>query len=258
MKVVSFTSFSGREFDPTFSPDGNQIAFIWDGVKGDNFDIYVKLINAGTPLRLTTHPGADHSPAWSPDGRYIAFFRHAESERGIFIVPALGGTERKLYSPDWEPSTGVAGAGSRIGNNAQVVWSPDGKYLAFMDSSSPQTSYSICLLSVENLERRQLTWPPPQISVGDTCPAFSPDGQTLAFARWSSAGVVDIYIAPIGGGEPRRLTFDNRPISRLAWTPDGREIVFSSGRGGDFGLWRISVTGGTPEGWPKAEIMPPN
>jgi Tol biopolymer transport system component/predicted Ser/Thr protein kinase len=247
VKVVSFTSFSGREFDPTFSPDGNQIAFIWDGVKGDNFDIYVKLINAGTPLRLTTHPGVDHSPAWSPDGRYLAFFRHSESEQGIFIVPALGGTERKLYSPDWEPSTGVAGAGNRIGNNAQVVWSPNGKYLAFMDSSAPQTSYSIWLLSVENLERRRLTWPPPQYSGGDTWPAFSPDSQTLAFARWSSAWLVDIYIVPIGGGEPRRLTFDNRPISRLAWTPDGREIVFSSDRAGDFGLWRISISGGTPE-----------
>ena len=81
IKVAHFTSFSGREFDPTFSPDGNQIAFIWDGVKGDNFDIYVKLINAGTPLRLTTHPGVDHSPAWSPDGRYIIYERWDESGR---------------------------------------------------------------------------------------------------------------------------------------------------------------------------------
>src|SRR5207247_8385593 len=89
MKVAPFTSFSGREGDPAFSPDGNQIAFSWDGVKGDNFDIYVKLINAGTPLRLTTRPGADHSPAWSPDSRYLAFARYSESEQGIFIVPAL-------------------------------------------------------------------------------------------------------------------------------------------------------------------------
>ncbi len=234
MKVVPFTSFEGYEGSPAFSPDGNQIAFTWDGATGDNIDIYVKLIDAGTPLRLTTDPGIDRSPTWSPDGRYIAFSRFSESEKGIFTVPALGGTERKLYSPDW----GFHGFGG-------VVWSPDGKFLAYLDRSPPQTHYGIWLLSVENLERRQLTWPPAQ-NLFDMLPAFSPDGQT-PFVRLSSGRVSDIYLVPIGGGEPRRLTFDNREIDGLAWTQDGREIVFPSDRGGGYGLWRISVTGGTPE-----------
>jgi Tol biopolymer transport system component len=235
MKVMPFTSFAGHEGSPAFSPDGNQIAFAWDGGTGDNTNIYIKLINAGAPLRLTTHPGIDRNPTWSPDGRYIAFSRFSDSEKGIFIVPALGGTERKLYSPDW----GFHGFGG-------VVWSPDGKLLAYLDRSSPQANYGIWLLSVENLERRQLTSPPAQ-TFADMVPAFSPDGQTLAFVRLSSGRVSDIYLAPIGGGEPRRLTFDNREIDGLAWTPDGREIVFPSDRGGGYGLWRISVTGDTPE-----------
>jgi len=116
MKVVPFTSLEGHEGSPAFSPDGNQIAFAWDGGTSDNIDIYVKLIDVGTPLRLTTDPGIDRSPTWSPDGRYIAFSRFSESEKGIFTVPALGGTERKLYSPDW----GHFAFGA-------VVWSPDGK-----------------------------------------------------------------------------------------------------------------------------------
>jgi Tol biopolymer transport system component/predicted Ser/Thr protein kinase len=235
MKVVPFTSFSGRKSDPAFSPDGNQIAFSWDGQKGDNFDIYVKLINAGTPLRLTTHPGIDTSPTWSPDGRYIAFARFSESEKGIFIIPALGGTERKLYTPDWAEAS-----------DSGLAWSSDGKYLAFIDRGLPQSPYGIWLLLVENNERRQLTWPPLG-NDGDLHPAFSPGGETMAFIRSVSGGVDDIYSVPIGGGEPRRLTSDNHPIPGLAWTADGREIVFPSDRGGDFGLWRISAAGGPPE-----------
>jgi Tol biopolymer transport system component len=237
MKVSPVTSFAGHEVNPTFSPDGNQIAFAWDGGTGDNVDIYVKLIDAGAPLRLTTHPGIDRSPTWSPDGRYIAFSRFSEGENSIFIVPALGGAERKLYSANWERNYPWI---------IQVAWSPDGKSLAFVDKSPPQTPYAIWLISVDDFERRQVTWPPAQ-NLADMVPAFSPDGQTLAFVRLSSGRVSDIYLVPIGGGEPRRLTFNNREIDGLAWTPDGREIVFTSDHGGGYGLWRISVTGGTPE-----------
>ena len=233
MKVFPFTSFSGRKFNPAFSPDGNQIAFSWDGPKGDNFDIYVKLINAGTPLRLTKDPGIDGRPTWSPDGRYIAFSRFSESEKGIFIIPALGGTERKLYTPDWANES-----------CSDLAWSSDGKYLAYMDRSSPQSPYGIWLLLLANNERRQLTWPPLG-NDADLGPAFSPGGETMAFIR--SGGGCGIYTVPIGGGEPRRLTFDNHLMLGLAWTADGREIVFPSDRGGDFGLWRISAAGGPPE-----------
>ena len=73
------TRFPGRETQPAFSPDGRQIAFVWDGAEENNADIYVKLIDTGEPLRLTTDPAPDHSPVWSPDGRYIAFAREGEA-----------------------------------------------------------------------------------------------------------------------------------------------------------------------------------
>ncbi len=95
-KIIPLTSFPGKEIHPTFSPDGNQLAYAWNGEKGDNFDIYVQLIGAGGPVRLTDHPDPDFSPAWSPDGRYIAFIRQSEKGAGVFLVPALGGHERKL------------------------------------------------------------------------------------------------------------------------------------------------------------------
>src|SRR5439155_25704669 len=57
----------------------------------------------------------------------------------------------------------------------------------------------------------------------------------------------DLYVVPVAGGKPKRLTFDRRVISgQSSWTPDGREIVFSSDRVGVQNLWRISASGGTP------------
>src|SRR5262245_13981575 len=74
-RLTPATSFAGNEAEPAFSPDGKQLAFIWDGEKGDNPDVYVKLLGVGAPLRLTTDPSVEHCPVWSPDGQYIAFMR---------------------------------------------------------------------------------------------------------------------------------------------------------------------------------------
>ena len=96
LRSVPLTSDPGSERHPTFSPEGNQVAFDWDGENRDNTDIYVKLVTGGRPLRLTTNPAVDSGPAWSPDGSQIAFLRRSEGRAGIFLVPPIGGSERKL------------------------------------------------------------------------------------------------------------------------------------------------------------------
>ena len=236
--MVPFTSYPGGEYEPAFSPDGGRLAFVWNGEKEDNYDIYVKLINAGAPLRLTTHPAGEGSPAWSPDGLQIAFLRYSEraGESGFYVVPAMGGSERKV---------GEAFPLAHIFDR-HMDWSPDGKFLAVVDKSSAEEPFGIFLLSVESGERRRLTRAPAK-SIGDTGPAFSPDGRALAFKRTVSSGVNDIYTVPVTGGEPKRLTFDNRFTSAQAWTPDGREIVFASQREGAPALWRMPASGGTPQ-----------
>ena len=70
---IPLTAFPGIQAQPSLSPDGSQVAFTWNGPNEDNFDIYVKLVGPGEPVRLTTNPLRDYCPAWSPDGRRIVF-----------------------------------------------------------------------------------------------------------------------------------------------------------------------------------------
>ena len=192
-KVAPFTSFAGRELEPAVSPDGKQVAFVWDGEGADNFDIYVKLIDGGTPLRLTANPGEDRQPAWSPDGRDIAFCRRTPAGAEIISVPALGGPERKHGSAQlsW-PASGFYLRTNPFG----LSWSPDGKWLAIIHKDSEHEPNHVALLSTDTGERHRLTQPPAG-HYGDWLPAFSPDGRSLAFVRVRGYLVSDLYIAPL-------------------------------------------------------------
>jgi serine/threonine protein kinase len=85
-EVVPLTSYAGFEYSPSFPPDGNQVAFSWNGEKQDNFDIYIKLIGSPIPVRLTTDPVEDVSPAFSPDGRSLLFSQNDESGSDLMLV----------------------------------------------------------------------------------------------------------------------------------------------------------------------------
>src|SRR5215471_12671547 len=147
---VPLTTYAGREMQPSFSPDGNQVAFAWNGEKQDNFDLYTKLIGSDTLLRLTSNPAPDFRPAWSPDGRSIAFLREFGGNRvGVFLIPAIGGAERKLSEMDC----------SSLSINCGLSWSPDGKWLATTERTSDGARQGVVLLSVEDGEKRQLTSP---------------------------------------------------------------------------------------------------
>ena len=227
-----FTSFQGNEMQPSFAPDGNQIAFVWEGEQQNNQDIYVKQPGNETLLRLTTHPAAELWPCWSPDGRYIAFTRERADGAELCFIPSLGGAERSItrFSP-------IADTGMY-----QASWSPDSEWLAIQDRNSPQEPPKIFLVARETGEKRQLT-SPPAAAHADRHPAISPDGKQVVFIRFSSSGVGDVYLVPTAGGEARRLTFENTNAASPVWMPDGRDILFLSG---GKGLLRVSVNSGTP------------
>ena len=237
-KLTPLTSSTTVERNPALSYDGKQIAYVWAGEKSDNFDIYVKITDAGTPLRLTSNPAKEMSPVWSPDGRFIAFVRGDGPEKGFYVVPALGGTERKVAD-----SFGWTGGSVR---QQAIDWSPDGKSLAVVDKSTEGEPWSIYLISVDTGERKRITTPPVDYD-GDTLVALSPDGESLAFLRRRDASTSDIHLVPVAGGEPVRLTDDGVPIRGFDWTKESARIVFSSERGGGTSsLWSIPSGGGAP------------
>ncbi len=234
-KTVPFTSYPGSEGQPAFSPDGNQIAFVWNGRNAENKNIYVKIVGTATPLRLTTDPADDLSPTWSPDGRFIAFVRRSKNQSSIDIVPAIGGAERKVYTLSDMTSWEYGG----------LAWSGDGKYLIFPDRLSLADPSALFSLFLDTLKVKRLTTPPKSWD-GDWTPVVSPDGSKIAFLRDPGSAARDVYVMDASGGVPRRLTSDGRLILGLTWTKDGRNVVFSSNRDGGFSLWEVPVSGGTP------------
>jgi len=201
------------------------VAFSWDGANRSNYDIYIKLVGPGEPVRLTKDSAHDERPAWSPDGRWIAFLRRtAWSGASLFLIPALGGGERKLAD-----LSGPFAFSSPVSN---LGWTPDSKWVAVGSQIGVGSRPGLWLVSVADSQPRRLT--AADDASDHISPVFSPDGRSVAFVVAQTPSVGDIYILPLtpdlaAAGEPRRLTFENGPVHGLAWSPSGGALVFSTG-----------------------------
>src|SRR5262245_29919085 len=243
-ELIPVVANVGEKYTPSLSSDGQHLAFAWNGGSGTAFSIYVKLVGTEDSLRITKRESSiDFNPVWSPDGRYIAFCRILEGETGIYIIPALGGVERRVRGTYWQKNE----FNQIFWFFGRLSWSPDGKYLAYSDHANvDESATSIFLLSFDSSDIRRLTFP--RTSIGDYNPTFSSDGQTLAWNRTSQDGT-SIYTMALSGGDEQRLISGQQFGWGLAWTPDGRDIVF--GKAGWLAnsawLWKISRNGGEPE-----------
>jgi Tol biopolymer transport system component len=138
----------------------------------------------------------------------------------ILLMPAAGGTERKLAETAGEFRTELS----------SLAWSPDGRWLAVSHRELADLANGLFLVSTQSGEIRRLT-AVARGFYGDYTPVFSPDGRSLAFVRLSGWTSGAIYLLPLSGdfsatGEPRRLTTDGRLVRGPVWTRDGRHIAY--------------------------------
>jgi Tol biopolymer transport system component/serine/threonine protein kinase len=222
--AIPFTTFKGQEVMPTFSPDGSQIAFAWDGGSDNSFDLYVKVVGTENVSRLTHKPSIWMAPAWSPDGRTIAFARKSGSDSGVFEIAANGGPERKLASVVFNYTPVMS-----------MSWSSDGKQLSYADGEG-----AIHFLDHENGEMSTLARPSECDQVYS--PAFSPDGKRIAFLCDRNNSFHVFVTWPDGTGT-RQVTNEDAGPQCLAWTSDGKRVLLTNPRTNQ--LTEVDVDSGT-------------
>ena len=259
LAAVPLTSESGFEESPSFSPDGTNVAYSWNGEKEDNYDIYVKLIGAPKPLRLTTDPADDRNPVFSPDGRTIGFIRVSNKGRTFVVTPPIGGSERTVAELP-EVVLDRAHGALATGPNSPSEWSwsfawlPDGRSVILDGLRS---------LSLDTGDVRDLTDGSGRRLIG-WYPAIAPNGRRVAFVRPSSTVTADLFVIGLSEdgtprGEPQLVSLVDGDTWGLTWTANGRHVVVSSGKpSGSSGLgktlWRIAaVPGAKPERIPLGE-----
>ena len=238
-RTVTVTNYAGRQGQPALSPDGTQLAFVWDGDRNENEDVYVKAIGEADALRLTTDPASDLWPIWSPDGKRLAFRRGD----GVYTRPVLGGSERRI-------GTGLS-IPNALGTD-KCRGHPTGDGLPFLR----QLDSSGCRLKAANRGLRR----PPEVPVPSTARRHSPptDGRWPFFgARAGSREKLPQTLSGAGTPDgPPRQRFDQAFRSGgLAWSRDGERLFFSgspnaSGLGS---IWQVGVrTEDPPERLPLA------
>ncbi len=238
-KRTQFTSESGEHAWPAFSPDGKLAAYSARGLSKDEpFHVFVRALAGEAPRQVTSGDGSDIGPVWSPDGG-LAFLRVEKDAWRIMVMPAAGGEPRKVIE--------FAAVGEEEQPLPSAAWARDGKSLVVAGARKGQPS-ALWTVDVDSGVAQQITHPGAG-SPGDFGPAVSPDGASVAFVRGEdseNSGSRVVCIRDLSNDRLRRITFDDHPIRGIAWTPDGRELVYASDRGTGWRLWRLAESGGAP------------
>ena len=239
LPAVPVATASGHNMQASFSPDGQRFVYAWtDGKSAAN--LYIANIDGHNRTRLTTDESHDLRPAWSPDGRDIAFLRVGRDQTDI-VIKALYGQSETVLGTLRTPINPWSSDPAHITYAPGPAWTQSGRSIVVTDNPDGK-GYGLYEWSLDSGLKRQLT--APGNGAEDIFPALSPDGKNLAFVRYTSGGAADVYAGQLGKMNSTRITFDDRDVEGLVWTPDGKSIIFSSFRSGEHRLWKTSLTGG--------------
>jgi Tol biopolymer transport system component/tRNA A-37 threonylcarbamoyl transferase component Bud32 len=225
------------------SPDGSLLAFVagnrdfilpgtWGNVAPST--IWSVRIEGGTPVQVTTDTSLNVSPVWTPDGRQLLFISNRDGPRGLYAI-RLDGAGR----PRGRPLRVEAGLDAH-----SLSLSADGRTLAYSRLTFRRNIVRIAVPRTGSVSIREAE----PVTVGNQIVEnhdVSEDGRWLAYDS-DLEGNQDIYLMPLGGGEPRRLTTSPADDYAPDFSPDGREIAFYSNRYGSRDIFVMSVNGGTP------------
>ena len=209
--VQRLTDRRANDFSPTWSPDGQHIAFVSDRDRPQDvilggFEIYIMDPDSGNQHRLTRNSFDDFAPSWSPDGQTIAFVSDRDGKHKIYLMDVNGANQRPITP----------------GNFPR--WSPDGESIIFVsDRSGFPEIYTI---KADGSDVQQLTHY--EGSLAPSEPDWSPNEQSIVY----SAGVPEegsfaIYIMDANGENQHALTPINGGMYPT-WSPDGRFIAFAA------------------------------
>jgi Tol biopolymer transport system component len=215
--IKRLTTDPAADFDPTWSPDGMQMAF--RSQRDGNDEIYVMNADGTCQTNLTNDPLADWSPAWSPDGRHIAFAHFFDNNpfTDIVVINTDGSGLTRLTREHGE----------------YPAWSPDGSRIAF--ASARDGNYEIYVMSADGSNQTRLTNNPAY----DMSPFWSPNGTQITFdtqrdhyppAETGIGPEFEIHRINADGSEDIQLTNNNEEDRFPSWGPNGLIAFTSNGR----------------------------
>jgi TolB protein len=225
----------GAWSQPTWSPDGSSLAYVY---RGTNFsDIFVTDARGEAQTRLTTSQSSvlddndwNFRPAWSPDGSQIAFVSDRKTAYPtLWLMNADDGSRLRSV-----PTPGVNGESLDA-----ISWAPDGERLAvtLFGGSGPS---QVAIVPVDTSLREQarvLTDRPG----GALDPAWSPDGGWIAYAG-REGHALEVFASRPDGSDVVRLTSDGVLARSPAWSPDGNHLAYLTNKSGWFEAWVVDVS----------------
>ena len=225
---VPISTLVGPEKNHAISPDGEKMSFTYLEPEVNSPDVYVKVLKDLSQVKFTRHESSQECAAWSPDGNYLAYVSLEDGGCGIYKEPVFGGEKIRIGDCYYQPR--------------DLVWSPDGKTIAFSDIRDSLGLREIFFLNLKTRVSREILTSEGGQSYRN--PAFSPDGQYLVFNQITTGQGGDLYKMRLSDRQQTRITNDNGWISGLDLFDNGKQIAFSSNRGGQWAIWRVPFDGG--------------